>query len=85
MLCCTHTALLNTHTHNQKTKKTKKELPEFYLVNAYVPNADGVVLSRLDYRVGEWDPAFASYIRTLAIDKPVVVAGEGGGRGGGAD
>ena len=56
--------------------QTKKELDGFYLINAYVPNAGVINLSRLDYRVKQWDPAFADYVRLLAVDKPVVVAGD---------
>lgn len=52
------------------------EFPDFYLVNVYVPNA-GEGLKRLDYRVGEWDAAFAAYAKGLeAKDKPVIVTGD---------
>jgi exodeoxyribonuclease-3 len=51
------------------------EYPRFWLVTVYVPNA-GEKLVRLDYRVGEWDAAFAAFVASLASTKPVVVAGD---------
>ena len=51
------------------------ELPGFFLVNVYVPNAqDG--LRRLDYRVGRFDEDFRVYLKKLAKQKPVVVCGD---------
>lgn len=51
------------------------ELPKLYVVNAYVPNA-GEGLKRLDYRVDEWDAAFAGYVKGLEAKKPVVLTGD---------
>ena len=31
---------------------------------------------RLDYRVGEWDPDFRKYLKTLDEKKPVVLCGD---------
>ena len=68
-------ALLLT-TQNSQTKKTQKELDDVVVVNAYVPNSR-YGLTRLNYRVNAWDPAFAAYVRELAArGKPVVVAGD---------
>ena len=50
------------------------EMPEFYLVCVYVPNAqDG--LKRLDYRM-QWEDDFRAYLGTLAARKGVVVCGD---------
>ena len=50
------------------------EMPDFYLVNVYTPNAqDG--LKRLDYRMA-WDDAFRDYLRRLDGRKPVVACGD---------
>ncbi len=51
------------------------ELPEFFLVNVYTPNVQRD-LSRLEYRVETWDPAFARYVWMLEKRKPVVVCGD---------
>jgi exodeoxyribonuclease-3 len=51
------------------------ELPDFYLVNVYTPNARGD-LSRLAFRTQVWDPAFRAYLRTLDAVKPVVTCGD---------
>lgn len=51
------------------------EYPAFFVVNVYVPNS-GDGLKRLDYRLQEWDPAFAGYLKGLeARGKPVIVTG----------
>ena len=50
------------------------EYGDFYLVAAYVPNAqDG--LKRLDYRMS-WEDAFREYLLSLDAVKPVVVCGD---------
>ena len=50
------------------------EMPDFYLVNVYVPNSqDG--LKRLDYRV-HWEEDFRNYLKGLAEKKPVIVCGD---------
>lgn len=48
--------------------------PDYYLVNAYVPNA-GSGLKRLDFRE-QWDQDFRNYLNRLAAQKPVVVTGD---------
>ncbi len=50
------------------------ELPEFFLVNAYVPNSQRS-LARLPYRQ-KWDLEFLAHLRRLDRRKPVVVCGD---------
>ena len=51
------------------------ELPEFFLVNCYTPNAKRE-LERLEYRHREWDPAFLKHLKQLERKKPVVFCGD---------
>ena len=52
----------------------KVETEDFFLVNAYVPNAqDG--LRRLDYRM-KWEDDFRAYLQDLDAKKPVVLCGD---------
>lgn len=61
--------------HDGEGRVITVELPSFFLTNVYVPNS-GEGLKRLEYRVGEWDPHFAKYLKELeAKGKPVVVTG----------
>ena len=50
------------------------EFAGFYLVSAYVPNAQPG-LARLPFRL-EWDAAFLAYLRSLDASKPVVFCGD---------
>lgn len=50
------------------------EYSSFFLVNVYVPNS-GNDLKRLGYRQ-EWDLALFNYLKTLEIEKPVLVCGD---------
>ncbi|KAI8469193.1 MAG: Endonuclease/exonuclease/phosphatase [Monoraphidium minutum] len=62
--------------HDQEGRVITVELPEAFVVNAYVPNS-GDGLLRLAYRTKSWDVAFADYVRGLeARGKPVIVAGD---------
>lgn len=47
----------------------------FILVNVYTPNAQRE-LTRLDYRVQRWDPAFRRHVAALAETRPVVFCGD---------
>ena len=51
------------------------EYPEFYLVNAYVPNS-GDGLKRLQYRIHTWEPSMREYLNELRQLKPVVYCGD---------
>jgi exodeoxyribonuclease-3 len=60
--------------HDREGRVITLEYGGFYLVNAYVPNAQpGLV--RLEYRM-RWDEAFREYICSLDAKKPVVVCGD---------
>ena len=61
--------------HDSEGRVITLEYPLFYLVNVYTPNAQRG-LTRLEYRHGEWDPAFLSYLKKLEKKKPVVVCGD---------
>ncbi len=50
------------------------ELPEFWLVNVYVPNAQRE-LTRLELRQ-EWDEELLKYLKKLNKTKPVIVCGD---------
>lgn len=60
--------------HDQEGRVTGIELPDYFLVNVYVPNS-GSEMKRLDYRAG-WDKAFMNYIADLQKQKPVIVTGD---------
>lgn len=51
------------------------ELPDFYLINVYVPNAKPD-LSRLTLRHDAWDPGLLRLIQELERSKPVVICGD---------
>jgi exodeoxyribonuclease-3 len=52
------------------------EFADFFLVNVYQPNSQRG-LTRLDYRVKEWDPAFRAFLARLERKgKPVVFCGD---------
>jgi exodeoxyribonuclease-3 len=60
--------------HDQEGRLITLELPEFYLVNAYTPNAQRG-LARLEYRM-RWDRDFLTYVSALDRRKPVVICGD---------
>jgi exodeoxyribonuclease-3 len=51
------------------------ELEDYYLVTVYTPNAQRG-LTRLEYRIEEWDPGFRDYLKTLEKQKPVIFCGD---------
>ena len=60
--------------HDHEGRVVTLEMPDFYLVNVYVPNSqDG--LRRLDYRM-RWEDAFREYLKGLAARKGVIVCGD---------
>lgn len=50
------------------------ELPDFFLINVYAPNA-GQTLERLDYKK-EWNSRFLAYLKKLDSLKPIIVCGD---------
>ena len=60
--------------HDHEGRVITLEMPDFYLVTVYVPNAqDG--LKRLAYRM-KWDENFRTYLKALDATKPVIVCGD---------
>ncbi|MBP9710938.1 MAG: exodeoxyribonuclease III [Candidatus Pacebacteria bacterium] len=60
---------------NSEGRITTLEMPEFFLVSVYTPNAKDD-LSRLTLRHKHWDPAFLAYMKQLEEEKPVIFAGD---------
>jgi exodeoxyribonuclease-3 len=61
--------------HDGEGRVMTAEFPDWWLVNVYTPNSQRG-LTRLDYRVNAWDPAFLRHLRTLEKKKPVVFCGD---------
>ena len=61
--------------HKGEGRLITVELEKFHLIGCYVPNS-GQALDRLDYRVNDWDPFLRDYMTTLAVSKPVILAGD---------
>jgi exodeoxyribonuclease-3 len=62
--------------HDREGRVLAAEFPDFWLVDAYQPNSQRG-LTRLDYRVEKWDPAFRAYLRRLQKrGKPVLFCGD---------
>jgi exodeoxyribonuclease-3 len=61
--------------HDREGRLITIELPDFHVVNVYSPNAQRG-LTRLAYRVEEWDPHFVAFLRRLEKKKPVVLCGD---------
>lgn len=60
--------------HDHEGRVITLEMPEYFLVTAYVPNSqDG--LRRLDYRM-TWDEDFRNYLVELRKKKPVIACGD---------
>ena len=65
---------LSVDEHDHEGRVITLEMPDFYLVTVYVPNAqDG--LKRLAYRM-KWDEDFRTYLKALDATKPVIVCGD---------
>lgn len=60
--------------HDHEGRVITLEMPDFFLVNVYTPNAQEG-LRRLDYRM-KWEDDFLSYLQSLDARKPVVVCGD---------
>ena len=62
--------------HDDEGRVITAEYPDFYLLNVYQPNSQRG-LTRLKYRIEEWDPAFLGYLKKLEKKgKPVVFCGD---------
>ncbi len=60
--------------HDREGRVITAEMPEFYMVTCYTPNAQHE-LTRLDYRM-RWEDDFLAYVKGLAERKPVVYCGD---------
>ena len=60
--------------HDHEGRVITLEMPDFFLVTAYVPNSQDE-LRRLDYRM-RWDAAFREHLIKLDAQKPVIVCGD---------
>ena len=62
--------------HDAEGRVINAEFDDFYLLNVYQPNSQRG-LTRLDYRIKEWDPAFLAYLKKLEKKgKPVIFCGD---------
>ncbi|KAL5708315.1 hypothetical protein ACHQM5_019123 [Ranunculus cassubicifolius] len=61
--------------HDSEGRIVTAEFDTFYLINGYVPNS-GDGLRRLTYRVEQWDPSLANYMKELEKSKPVILTGD---------
>lgn len=61
--------------HDTEGRVISAEFENFYLVNVYTPNSKRE-LTRLDYRVREWTPAFIDHLLALEKSKPVIFCGD---------
>ena len=61
--------------HDGEGRVVTTEYADFFLMNVYQPNSQRG-LTRLDYRVKEWDPAFLAHLRKLDKKKPVIFCGD---------
>lgn len=60
--------------HDHEGRAITLEMDNFFLVTAYVPNAqDG--LKRLEYRM-QWEDDFLKYLKRLDEKKPVIICGD---------
>jgi exodeoxyribonuclease-3 len=66
---------LGVTTHDGEGRVITAEFSDWWLVNVYTPNSQRG-LTRLDYRVKAWDPAFLKYLKKLEKKKPVVFCGD---------
>ncbi len=60
---------------NREGRLITLELPNFYLITAYVPNAK-TDLSRLTFRHDIWDKKLLEYLKFLENKKPIILCGD---------
>ena len=62
--------------HDTEGRVLALEFPDFWLADVYQPNSQRG-LTRLDYRVGKWDPAFRRFLKRLQSGgKPALFCGD---------
>lgn len=65
---------INLPEHDKEGRVITLSYPDFFLVNAYIPNSQKE-LARLSYRMA-WDDAFRAYLQRLDGQKPVILCGD---------
>ena len=60
--------------HDHEGRVITLEMPDFYLITVYTPNAQEG-LKRLDYRM-KWEDDFLNYVSSLNEKKPVIICGD---------
>ena len=65
---------MNMEEHSHEGRIITLEMPEFYLVNCYTPNAQRG-LERINYRM-KWEDDFRAYLVGLDKKKPVILCGD---------
>jgi len=65
---------MDSKTYDGEGRVIAVRLPDFWVVNAYVPNAQNE-LRRLDYRL-KWDKHFRGYLKKLGADAPVLACAD---------
>lgn len=66
---------IGTEKHDAEGRVITAEYEKFFMVNVYTPNSKRD-LSRLPYRMNEWDVDFLKYIKKLEETKPVIFCGD---------
>ena len=61
--------------HDNEGRILTAEFKDWFLVNVYTPNSQRE-LTRLDYRIREWSPAFIGFLKALEKRKPVIFCGD---------
>jgi len=61
--------------HDNEGRVLTAEFKDWFLVNVYTPNSQRE-LTRLDYRIREWTPAFIAFLKSLEKRKPVIFCGD---------
>jgi exodeoxyribonuclease-3 len=62
--------------HDREGRVLSLEFPDFWLANVYQPNSQRG-LTRVEYRVNKWDPAFRRFLRKIqSKGKPVLFCGD---------
>ena len=65
---------MNIEEHDQEGRVITCEYENFYLVTVYTPNSQNE-LARLEYRMN-WEDAFVAYLKSIEVNKPVIVCGD---------
>ena len=61
--------------HDSEGRVITLEYEKYHIVNVYTPNSKRE-LTRLPYRLNEWDPDFLNFVCSLEKTKPVIFCGD---------